>query len=142
MRSSLITSIRSRAATSLAGVLLVAALAGCAGQAGSGETSSAPSLPNDFPVAVELSGGDLISAAKNGAAWTASVTLGDSDTRQGAVEKLTDHGFVIIGENITTGNDQVYSLSGSEYSVRLGFSEHDGRDVVNYTVAPRADESR
>ena len=120
----------------LAGALLTAGLAGCSGA----ETKTAH-LPGDFPQAVQLPDGTVTAAAKNAGAWTASVQLDRDATRQSALEQLTEHGFSIIGESGTHGNDRVYSLAGDGYSVRVGVTTVDGHDVLNYTVAERRDRA-
>lgn len=114
------------------GMVVAVGLVGCTGT--SGEEIE---VPGDFPSAVEVPDGTVIAAAKDNEAWTLTVALDGGDSRQQAIEALTEEGFTLIGEGGTHTNDRVYSFANEDYSVRVGVTIVDRNDVMNYTVVER-----
>lgn len=110
---------------------LVAALTGCTGGA------QPEPLPSGFPTSIPLISEEITDADTMGKAWTATVKVAGEDEQKAALKKLTDKGFVVIGES-GKGSTKTYSLANDKYSVRLGFGKNDDGYTVSYTIARRA----
>ncbi|QAY63787.1 hypothetical protein ET495_11665 [Xylanimonas allomyrinae] len=92
-------------------------------------------VPDGFPVAqVPLQSTSLRAAERSGDAWNLTVD-GHADQIADAVSKLKDAGFAVVGQSRTDAGP-TYSLSSTEYSVRVGVSA-DGKDL-EYGVVARA----
>ena len=111
---------------------LVATLTGCTG------TAKPAPLPSGFPTSIPLISNQVKEADTMGKAWTATVTVGSEADQKAALTKLTDNGFVVIGQSGAKAGSTSYSLADQTYSVRLGFGKNDAGYTVSYTIARRS----
>lgn len=123
---------RTAIVAALSGVLmLAAALTGCT------SADDGKSLPGDFPVSVQLVSGRITAVDTLGDGWLATVAVDGEAQQQQALERLTDAGFVVIGESGAGPADTTYSLANATLSVRLSFGKNDSGYSVSYAVAKR-----
>lgn len=114
--------------TTAAALILAAGLAltGCSGPA--------PGLPEGLPAGFQLAPGEVsnaVTAADNN--WSFSVQVEDEEAQRAAVQRLTDAGYRVLGEN-ETATGTTYSLSDDRINATLVLTQQDDRHLVIYNL--------
>jgi hypothetical protein len=146
------STMRRRIAVPLALVLAVSSvpmLTGCFGNPIQGAINAATggkvklgggSLPSDFPSAVPVYKGKIVTAVALGSGskeiWNVTVQVPGSSTYSDIKSELTGAGFKVEGSGTAGTSGEGLIASSKTYSVIVGVTGSDGKWVANYTVGP------
>jgi hypothetical protein len=107
-------------------LLFGGALAGC--------TATDSGLPEGLPDSFQVATGEVANAVTTGEdGWSFSVTVNDANAQEAAVDKLTDDGYKVIGENEADGV-KTYALSNGEINATVVLSTNGDDHLVVYNV--------
>jgi len=115
------------AALALATTLLFGGvLAGC--------TATDSGLPEGLPDGFQVATGEVANAVTTGEnGWSFSITVNDADAQEAAVDKLTDDGYKVTGENEADGV-KTYALSNGEINATVVLSMNGDDHLVVYNL--------